>query len=377
MSDEQYSEDRVLEETREKVERETAEALADGAAQEVVDEVTEEVASEEVASEEAEEEEVAPASPEEEAIAKLRRKLYMSPGDWYVIHTYSGHERKVKANLEQRITTQNMEDYIFAVEVPDEYVMEYRGTTKKRVRHVRIPGYAIVCMDFNEASYRVVKETPAVTGFVGDQHNPVPLSIDEVVMLLTPNVLEEAAEAAKDQPAPVQAVQTQFEVGEIVTVTDGPFETMSPRSPRSCPKPRSSRCSSPSSSAKPRSSSASTRWRSSSSDVTHPDLGIGPGWSYHAYSCALGALCPLRPSRPASDAPPWSAPVGQNFSRKTRIHGKEEEGHRPDQASDRSRCSHPRTPRRPRTGPARREHHRVYQGVQRGHRIAARKHHPR
>ena len=152
MSDEQYSEDQVLEETREKVERETAEALADGAAQEVVDEVTEEVASEEVASEEAEEEEAAPASPEEEAIAKLRRKLYMSPGDWYVIHTYSGHERKVKANLEQRITTQNMEDYIFAVEVPDEYVMEYRGTTKKRVRHVRIHGYAIVCMDFNEAS---------------------------------------------------------------------------------------------------------------------------------------------------------------------------------------------------------------------------------
>ena len=120
MSDEQYSEDRVLEAPREKVERETAEALADGAAQEVVDEVTEEVASEEVASEEAEEEEVAPASPEEEAIAKLRRKLYMSPGDWYVIHTYSGHERKVKANLEQRITTQNMEDYIFAVEVPDD-----------------------------------------------------------------------------------------------------------------------------------------------------------------------------------------------------------------------------------------------------------------
>ena len=227
MSDEQYSEDQVLEETREKVERETAEALADGAAQEVVDEVAEEIASEEVASEKAEEEEAAPASPEEEAIAKLRRKLYMSPGDWYVIHTYSGHERKVKANLEQRITTQNMEDYIFAVEVPDEYVMEYRGNAKKRVRHVRIPGYAIVCMDFNEASYRVVKETPAVTGFVGDQHNPVPLSIDEVVMLLTPNVLEEAAEAAKDQPAPVQAVQTQFEVGEIVTVTDGPFETMS------------------------------------------------------------------------------------------------------------------------------------------------------
>ena len=219
MSDENYTEEQAFEEHQEEVQQESAEALADGAAQEVVDEVTEEVAEKATESDDE-----APASAEEEAIAKLRRKLYMSPGDWYVIHTYSGHERKVKANLEQRITTQNMEDYIFAVEVPDEYVMEYRGTTKKRVR---IPGYAIVCMDFNEASYRVVKETPAVTGFVGDQHNPVPLSIDEVVMLLTPNVLEEAAEAAKDQPAPVQVVQTQFEVGEIVTVTDGPFETMS------------------------------------------------------------------------------------------------------------------------------------------------------
>ena len=242
MTDENYTEAQSFEASHEAVEQETAEALADGQALEVVEETVEEVAAKEAAAEETAAEETAagdapaedgaqdepaPASAEEEAIAKLRRKLYMSPGDWYVIHTYSGHERKVKANLEQRITTQNMEDYIFAVEVPDEYVMEYRGNAKKRVRHVRIPGYAIVCMDFNEASYRVVKETPAVTGFVGDQHNPVPLSIDEVVMLLTPNVLEEAAEAAKDQPAPVQAVQTQFEVGEIVTVTDGPFETMS------------------------------------------------------------------------------------------------------------------------------------------------------
>ena len=238
MSDENYTEAQSFEASHEAVEQETAEALADGQALEVVEEAIEETAAREVTADEPAQgedgvqdedaaEEAAPTSAEEEAIAKLRRKLYMSPGDWYVIHTYSGHERKVKANLEQRIATQNMEDYIFGVEVPDESVMEYRGTTKKRVRHVRIPGYAIVCMDFNEASYRVVKETPAVTGFVGDQHNPVPLSIDEVVMLLTPNVLEEAAEAAKDQPAPVQAVQTQFEVGEIVTVTDGPFETMS------------------------------------------------------------------------------------------------------------------------------------------------------
>ncbi len=165
MSDEQYTEEQTFEEHQEEVQQETADALVGGAAQEVVDEVIEEVAEKETESDEE-----APASVEEEAIAKLRRKLYMSPGDWYVIHTYSGHERKVKANLEQRITTQNMEDYIFAVEVPDEYVMEYRGNAKKRVRHVRIPGYAIVCMDFNEASYRVVKETPAVTGFVARHH---------------------------------------------------------------------------------------------------------------------------------------------------------------------------------------------------------------
>ena len=245
---------------------ESAEAEADGAAQEVVDRAIDEAAQDvadgeaapapedgadgeaapasgaegaepDPAAEDGADTEAAPASgaggaepdpaAEEDPVEKLRQRLYMSPGDWYVIHTYSGHERKVKANLEQRITTQNMEDSIFSVEVPDEYVMEYRGTAKKRVRRVRIPGYAIVCMDFNEESYRVVKETPAVTGFVGDQHNPVPLSIDEVVMLLTPNVLEEAAEKKKDKPAPVQEIRTAFEVGETVTVIDGPFETMS------------------------------------------------------------------------------------------------------------------------------------------------------
>lgn len=210
---------------------ESAAAEADGAAQEVVDPAIDETAQDAAdgeAAPAAEDEGAEPdPAPEDDPVEKLRQRLYMSPGDWYVIHTYSGHERKVKANLEQRITTQNMEDSIFSVEVPDEYVMEYRGTAKKRVRRVRIPGYAIVCMDFNEESYRVVKETPAVTGFVGDQHNPVPLSIDEVVMLLTPNVLEEAAEKKKDKPAPVQEIRTAFEVGETVTVIDGPFETMS------------------------------------------------------------------------------------------------------------------------------------------------------
>ena len=232
------AEARALDESAEaEADGEAAPAPEDGADGEAAPASGAEGAEPDPAAEDGADTEAAPASgaggaepdpaAEEDPVEKLRQRLYMSPGDWYVIHTYSGHERKVKANLEQRITTQNMEDSIFSVEVPDEYVMEYRGTAKKRVRRVRIPGYAIVCMDFNEESYRVVKETPAVTGFVGDQHNPVPLSIDEVVMLLTPNVLEEAAEKKKDKPAPVQEIRTAFEVGETVTVIDGPFETMS------------------------------------------------------------------------------------------------------------------------------------------------------
>lgn len=199
------------------------------------DELMETIESEESAVEMTEETE--PTAAEEETVVvsdaaldpveQLRMDLMIQPGEWYVIHTYSGHERKVKANLEQRIQTQNMEDEIYRVEVPDEYVMDYRGSQKKRVRRVRIPGYVIVCMEFTENAYRCVKDTPAVTGFVGDQHNPVPLSIDEVVMLLTPNVMEEAALEAKEGPAPVQEVEVKFEVGEVVTVTDGPFEAMS------------------------------------------------------------------------------------------------------------------------------------------------------
>lgn len=194
------------------------------AAEEAVEEATEApAASEEASSEETVVLDEAAMDP----VEKLRMDLMLQPGEWYVLHTYSGHERKVKANLEQRIQTQNMEEQIYRVEVPDEYVMDFRGSQKKRVRRVRIPGYVIVCMEFTEEAYRVVKDTPAVTGFVGDQHHPVPLTIDEVVMLLTPNVMEEAAAEAKTGPAPVQEIEVNFEVGEVVTVIDGPFEAMS------------------------------------------------------------------------------------------------------------------------------------------------------
>lgn len=179
-------------------------------------------AAEDVVEEAAEVEEDAVEDP----LEAFRREIMMIPGDWYVLHTYSGHERKVKANLEQRIASQNMEERIFRVEVPDEYVTEFKGSAKKRVRHVRIPGYVVVCMDFDDESYRVVKDTPAVTGFVGDQHNPVPLSTDEVVDLLKFNILEEAGPQAVPAAAVKEEVRVAFEPGEIVTIVEGPFEGM-------------------------------------------------------------------------------------------------------------------------------------------------------
>lgn len=216
---EEFLAEEAVEETVDVVEADATEA-------DIIDDAAPEAAADEVADAGAEETVVL----EEAAmdpVEKLRMDLMLQPGEWYVLHTYSGHERKVKANLEQRIQTQNMEEQIYRVEVPDEYVMDFRGSQKKRVRRVRIPGYVIVCMEFTEEAYRVVKDTPAVTGFVGDQHNPVPLTIDEVVMLLTPNVMEEAAVEAKTGPAPVQEIEVNFEVGEVVTVIDGPFEAMS------------------------------------------------------------------------------------------------------------------------------------------------------
>lgn len=175
---------------------------------------------------EAEEAEVGEEEGDIDPLEKFRNEIMMIPGDWYVLHTYSGHERKVKANLEQRVQSQNMTDKVFRVEVPDEYITEFRGSVKKRVRHVRIPGYVVVCMDFDEESYRMVKDTPAITGFVGDQHNPVPLSIDEVVDLLKYNILEEAGPQVPAVAQVKEEIRVAFEVGEIVTVIDGPFESL-------------------------------------------------------------------------------------------------------------------------------------------------------
>ena len=160
--------------------------------------------------------------PLEEFKSKLRRQ----EGEWFVIHTYAGYENKVKANLESRVQTLNADEDIFEVQVPMEEVMEVKNTSKKMVRRVRIPGYALVRMNLTDESWGVVRHTPGVTGFVGqDAYNPVPLRLDEVVEMLAPVFEAEQAEAGV-APATVPVVETGFEIGEAVTVKDGPFEGM-------------------------------------------------------------------------------------------------------------------------------------------------------
>ena len=162
-------------------------------------------------------------------VADFKADLRSRFGEWYVIHSYAGYENRVKANLETRIQTLNMEDFIFEIEVPMEEVTEIKNGQKKLVRRVRMPGYVLVRMDLTDESWGAVRHTPGVTGFVGNAHQPVPLSIDEVFTMLAPNLEAAAAEAAGTPAAaaaPKSAAFTDFEVGESVTVMEGPFETL-------------------------------------------------------------------------------------------------------------------------------------------------------
>lgn len=163
---------------------------------------------------------------EEDPLAVLKRELRSSLGEWYVVHSYSGHENRVKTQLTTRIETQDMEEYIFQVEVPMEDATEVKGGQKKVVRRVRVPGYVLVRMDLTDESWRVVRDTPGVTGFVGNATDPTPLTFDEIYSLLAPSVgLPEKKRSASAAKAAAQKMPA-FEVGESVTVMDGPFETM-------------------------------------------------------------------------------------------------------------------------------------------------------
>jgi len=166
-----------------------------------------------------------PADPLQEFRDALRNKL----GDWFVVHTYSGMENRVKANLENRISSLNMEDYIHEVIVPTEEVAEIKNGQRKLVRRTVLPGYVLVRMDLTDESWAAVRHTPSVTGFVGHSHQPVPLSLEEVENMLAPAVVAEAA-AAPDQgghAAPKKKVEVaDFDVSDSVMVVDGPFATL-------------------------------------------------------------------------------------------------------------------------------------------------------
>jgi len=185
---------------------------------EVADADEDEVATDEVVADEDEVEVVV--DPIEEFKTELRRQ----PGEWYVVHSYAGYENRVKANLENRTQSLNMEDYIHQVEVPMEEVTEIKNAQRKIVKRVRIPGYVLVRMDLTDESWGAVRHTPGVTGFVGHTHQPVPLTLDEVFSMLAPTLAPKTQAAAAAKAA--SEIKVDFTVGESVTVTDGPFDTL-------------------------------------------------------------------------------------------------------------------------------------------------------
>ncbi|WP_421734733.1 transcription termination/antitermination protein NusG [Cellulomonas sp.] len=163
---------------------------------------------------------------EEDPVAAFKAQLRSQLGDWYVIHSYAGYENRVKANLENRRQSLNMEDFIYAVEVPMEEVVEIKNAQRKVVKRVRIPGYVLVRMDLTDESWGAVRHTPGVTGFVGHTHQPVPLTLDEVFSMLAPSLEPKQSTTAAGAAKAASQIKVDFTVGESVTVTDGPFDTL-------------------------------------------------------------------------------------------------------------------------------------------------------
>ncbi|WP_328922310.1 transcription termination/antitermination protein NusG [Streptomyces griseoaurantiacus] len=208
-------------------------AAADEGGTDTAEADTEDEAAE-AAEDEAAQDEAVEAEPEPvvDPVTALREELRTLPGDWYVIHTYAGYEKRVKANLEQRAVSLNVEEFIYQAEVPEEEIVQIKNGERKTVRQNKLPGYVLVRMDLTNESWGVVRNTPGVTGFVGNAYDPYPLSLDEIVKMLAPEAEEKAAREAAEaegKPAPQRKVEVQvldFEVGDSVTVTDGPFATL-------------------------------------------------------------------------------------------------------------------------------------------------------
>ena len=172
---------------------------------------------------------------DDDPLEAFRRELWAKPGDWFVVHTYSGMENRVKSNLENRIISLNMEDYIHEIVVPTEEVAEIKNGQRKMVKRTVLPGYVLVRMDLTDESWAAVRHTPSVTGFVGHSHQPVPLSMSEVESMLAPAVVArtEAEAAAAGAPTPGSATTAKkpvevadFAVSDSVMVVDGPFATL-------------------------------------------------------------------------------------------------------------------------------------------------------
>ena len=172
----------------------------------------------------ADEDAAADGTPEESADGvreEFTRELRMLPGDWYVVHSYAGYENRVKTNLESRIQSLNMEDFIYQIEVPVHMVTEIKGGKRQQVSEKVLPGYILVRMDLTDESWAVVRNTPGVTGFVGLSSRPSPLQLGEVAGLLAPE-----PEPGTKQAEAARTSTVEFEVGESVTVMDGPFATL-------------------------------------------------------------------------------------------------------------------------------------------------------
>jgi transcriptional antiterminator NusG len=194
-------------------------ALAATATEDVVTSVVaDEVVGTQVAIDAIEEEVALEIEEEDDENAEFRRALRTALGDWYVVHSYAGYEKKVKGNLANRITSLNMEDYIFQVEVPEEEVMEVKNGQRKQVKRNVFPGYVLVRMELTDESWSCVRNTPGVTGFVGNAHHPSPLTLTEVENILAPRPVKKSDK--------IDIRMIDFEINESVTVMDGPFATL-------------------------------------------------------------------------------------------------------------------------------------------------------
>ena len=171
-------------------------------------------------------------APEDDPLEEFRRELWAKPGEWYVVHTYYGMENRVRQNLENRIVSLNMEDYIHEIVVPTEEVAEIKNGQRKMVKRTVLPGYVLVRMDLTDESWAAVRHTPSVTGFVGQAHQPVPLSMTEVENMLAPTIVPTAETpagtsgggTATSAKKPVEVAD--FGEGDSVMVVDGPFATL-------------------------------------------------------------------------------------------------------------------------------------------------------